>query len=139
MQKKHDTFSDLAGGTPLWFTLSARVLPVGILVQFLLAGQALFRDGQLWGAHGALGGSLSVPVIALLAGALVLPRLRGFVWWAGLVFALYLAQVALAAAAAPLGLSLHPFNAGLLLIASLVLLAKIERRRGQVSALESAD
>lgn len=129
MEKIHDTFADFAVGTPWWFTLSARLLPAGILGQFLLAGQALFRDGALWGTHGALGGSLSIPAGALLSGAIVVRRLRGFGWWAGLVFLLYAIQVALAAGALPMALSLHPFNGGLLLVASLVMLAKVERRR----------
>jgi hypothetical protein len=139
MQKAHDTFRDLAAGTPWWFTLSGRALPAGILVQFLLAGQAQFRDSKFWGAHGALGGSVSKAALILLVGSLIVPRLRGFGWWTGLVFTLYLGQVVLAAGAAPIGLSLHPFNAGLLLIASLVLLAKIERRRGHPSALANAE
>jgi hypothetical protein len=42
---------------------------------------------------------------------------------------LYLAQIALAASANPLPLSLHPVNGALLLTASLILLAKVERRR----------
>ncbi|GGH63723.1 hypothetical protein GCM10011341_39070 [Frigidibacter albus] len=125
----HDTFTDLARGTPVWFTLSAWALPLGLLAQFLSAGIALFRDGGMWGLHGAVGGALSLPVLALLAGALCIPRLRGFGWWAGLTAFLYLTQIALAAGAGPL-LALHPANGALLLTSSLILLAKVERRRG---------
>lgn len=125
----HDTFTDPGAGTPMWFTLAARILPIGILGQFLSAGTALFRDAELWGLHGAMGGALAVPILALAYGAVFLRRLRGFSWWAGLTLALYLMQVALAAGANPLALSLHPFNAALLLTASLILLAKVERRR----------
>lgn len=131
MEKSHDTFADLSRGTPVWFTLSARVLPLGLLTQFLSAGSALFRDQTLWGLHGAVGGALSVPVLALLAGAVFFPRLRGFGWWAGLTCLLYLAQIGLAAGGSPLTLSLHPMNGALLLASSLVLLAKVERRRAQ--------
>ncbi len=131
MEKTHDTFRDLAAGTPGWFTFSARILPAGILGQFLLAGIALFRDGEMWGMHAALGGALSLPAGALLAGSLFVPRLRGFGWWAGLNFTLYVIQVALAAGPAPALLFLHPLNAGLLLASSLILLAKIERRRAR--------
>ena len=131
MEKTHDTFTDLGAGTPVWFSLAARALPVGILAQFLSAGAALFRDGGLWGLHAALGGALSLPTLALVGGALFLRRLNGFGWWAGLTFALYLTQVALAAGANPLPLSLHPFNGALQLTASLILLAKVERRRAQ--------
>lgn len=130
MDKTHDTLADLAQGTPVWFTLAARVLPVGLLAQFLSAGSALFRDSTLWGLHGAVGGGLSIAVLTLVAGALFVPRLRGFGWWAGLTMVLYLLQVALAAGANPLPLSFHPVNGALLLSASLILLAKVERRRG---------
>ncbi len=133
MDKTHDTFTDLPRGTPGWFTLSARLLPLGLLAQFLSAGTALFHDGALWGLHGAVGGALSLPVFALLGGALLLQRLNGFGWWAGLTTLLYLGQIALAAGAAPM-LSLHPMNGALLLTASLVLLAKVERRRAQLPA-----
>lgn len=131
MEKSHDTFADLSRGTPFWFTLSARVLPLGLLTQFLSAGSALFRDQTLWGLHGAVGGALSVPVLALLAGAVFIPRLRGFGWWAGLTCLLYVTQIGLASGGSPLPLSLHPMNGALLLTASLVLLAKVERRRAQ--------
>ncbi|MFZ0100595.1 MAG: DUF6220 domain-containing protein [Gemmobacter sp.] len=133
MKMTHDTFPDLGAGAPFWFTLAARGLPIGLLSQFLSAGAALFRDGELWGLHGAVGGALSVPVLALAGGAFSLGRLRGFRWWAGLTLALYLAQIVLAAGAAPLPLSLHPFNAALLLTSSLILLMKVERRHAQPS------
>ena len=132
MAKTHDTFTDLHAGTPIWFTLAARALPTGLLAQFLSAGTALFRDGEIWALHGAVGGALAMPVVALAGGTLFLRRLRGFGWWAGLTLVLYLTQVALAAGENPLSLSFHPFNAALLLSASLILLAKIERRRAQL-------
>jgi hypothetical protein len=131
MEKSHDTFPDLSRGTPVWFTLSARALPVGLLTQFLTAGSALFRDQTLWALHGVIGGALSVPVLALLAGAVFIPRLRGFGWWAGLTFLLYVTQIVLASGGSPLPLSLHPMNGALLLTASLILIAKVERRRTQ--------
>ncbi len=131
MEKSHDTFADLSRGTPVWFTLSARLLPLGLFTQFLSAGSALFHDQSLWGLHGAVGGALSAPVLTLLAGAVLVPRLRGFGWWAGLTFLFYLIQIWLAVGANPLGLSLHPVNGALLLTASLILLAKVERRRAQ--------
>lgn len=131
MERTHDTFSDLHLGIPNWFTFSARLLPIGILGQFLSAGIALFRNPEWWGLHAGLGGALSLPVVVLVAAALFILRLRGFGWWAGLILLLYLAQVALAVAATPLALSLHPLNGALLLSTSLVLLAKVERRRSQ--------
>lgn len=131
MIRQHDTLRDLHRGTPLWFTLSAWMLPAGLFLQFLLAGGALFQDARLWGLHGAVGGLLAVPVLAMLAGALWGSHLRGFGWWAGVILVLYGVQLALAAEARPLPLAFHPFNASLLLAASLVQLTKVERRRAQ--------
>lgn len=111
------------------FVLAARALPIGLLAQFLTAGQALFRDGGLWGAHAALGVALALPVAGLLGAALLLRRLRGFAASACIIAGLYVAQVALGAAGAALPLSLHPLNGALLLAASLVLLAQVERGR----------
>lgn len=135
MEQRHDGVADAGTerGTgiamPVWFTFAARALVLGLLSQFLSAGTALFRDAGIWPIHGAVGGALSLPVLALAWGAFFLRPLRGFGRRAGLVLALYLTQVALAAGASPLLLSLHPFNASLLLTASLVMLAGVERRR----------
>lgn len=136
--KKHDTFVDLARGTPMWFTLSARGLPLGILGQFLSAGTALFQNGEVWGLHAAVGGVLLVPAAVVFGGSLLIQRLRGFGWWAGLVVILCLTQVALAAGSQAILLSLHPLNGALLLSASLILLTKVERRRAQPPNVENA-
>lgn len=138
MDKVHETFAELGRGTPAWFTVAARILPAGILGQFLSAGSALFSNNSLWGLHAALGGALSLPAVTLLAGALLVPRLRGFGWWSGLTFAFYLTQVGLAAGSLPLALSLHPLNGALLLVASLILLAKVERRRAAMRAVTNS-
>ena len=127
MTKVHDTLTDLHLGTPLWFVLSARLLPLGILSQFLSAGTSLFI-GWEWQMHKIIGGALFLPIIALCAGALAVPRLRGFNWWAGLVLTLYLVQFALAAGANSLPLAFHPFNGTLLLLAVVILWIKVERR-----------
>jgi hypothetical protein len=119
---------------PAPFVLAARALPLGLMAQFLTAGQALFRDGGLWGAHAALGLTLALPVAGLLVGALLVRRLRGFAASACLIAGLYVAQVALGAADAALPLSLHPLNGALLLAASLVLLARLERGRDAMAA-----
>lgn len=119
---------------PAPFALAARALPLGLMAQFLTAGQALFRDGGLWGAHAALGVALALPVAGLLGGSLPVRRLRGFAASACLVAGLYVAQVALGAADAALPLSLHPLNGALLLAASLVLLARVERGRDAMAA-----
>ncbi|WP_266019867.1 hypothetical protein [Brucella intermedia] len=75
-----------------------------------------------------MGGALSLPIIVLCGGVLFMPRLRAFNWWAGLVCTLYIVQFVLAADANSLSLAFYPFNGTLLLTASLVLLAKVERR-----------
>ena len=122
--------------------LSSRALPststtstlqffAAAAISFLSAGTALFRDGGFWEAHASVGVLLALPALALAGGALSISRLRGFGWWAGLVFLLYLVQVVLAAGSQPLPLSFHPVNGALLLTASLVLQAKVERRRAQ--------
>ena len=128
MEKTHDTLASPHPGTPAWVKALARLLPIGIVAQFLSAGLGLFLDPGLLGLHRAIGTALSLPVLGLLAAALLIRRLRGIGWWAGAVLALYAVQVALAATAAPLPLSLHPANGALLLSASLILLAKVERR-----------
>ncbi|SFB71564.1 hypothetical protein SAMN05428997_101429 [Bosea sp. CRIB-10] len=138
METEHDTFAELDRGTPRWFAVAARTLPLGILLQFLSAGASLSGNSGLWGLHASFGGVLVLPAAALLVGALVIARLRGFGWWAGLVVLLYLIQVALAAVATPALLSLHPFNGALLLVASLVLAAKVERRAAMCRRRQSA-
>ena len=80
MDRSDDGLTDSPRGTPVWFTLAARALPLGILAQFLSAGVALFGDRLLWRAHGAVGGALLLPVLALLGGASAIPRLRGLGW-----------------------------------------------------------
>ncbi|WP_439527521.1 DUF6220 domain-containing protein [Pannonibacter sp.] len=124
---KHDTLQHLDRGTPAVFLWSARLLPAMIAGQFLLAGQALF-GGQSWAMHSTLGTLIALPLIVLVVGAAAFRHLRGFGWWAGVIFGLYILQVLLGAAG-PAALAFHPFNAALLLTASLVLLFKVERRR----------
>lgn len=129
MTKTHDTLVDLHLGTPRWFTLCAWLVPLGLLGQFLTAGVALFQESSFWETHAAFGGALSVPIIMLFGGSLAIRRLRGFGWWAGLLFLLYLVQVSLAVGGSPLPLSLHPLNGAILFASSLVLVLKVERRR----------
>ncbi|MES2145924.1 MAG: DUF6220 domain-containing protein, partial [Pseudomonadota bacterium] len=124
MQKPaHDTLADLGRGTPAPFTTAAFSLPALLAIQFLLAGQALF-GGLPWDLHGALGGAIAIPVFMLLCYALAVRRLRGFAWWAAVLAILYGVQLALASSG-PDALAIHPFNAALLLTASLVFLFKV--------------
>jgi Family of unknown function (DUF6220) len=126
-KQPHDTLTDLGLGTPAPFVAAAYGLPALLGLQFLLAGQALF-GGLTWDLHGAIGGVTAVPVLALLCYSLAVPRLRGFGWWAGVLVIAYGVQLALASSGTG-ALALHPFNAALLLTASLVFLLKVERRR----------
>lgn len=124
---KHDTLHDIEHGTPALFIWSARALPALLGAQFFLAGQALF-GGMSWDLHGFVGAIVGLPVLVLAGGAIALPRLRGFGWWAGLTLILSVAQVGLAMADTG-ALAFHPFNGALLLTSAIVLLAKVERRR----------
>ncbi len=127
----HDTLADLGLGTPAPFIAAAYSLPALLALQFLLAGQALF-GGLSWDLHGALGGVIAIPVLTLFCYSLALQRLRGFGWWAGVLVILYGVQLALASFG-PGALAIHPFNAALLLTASLVFMFKVERRRKALS------
>lgn len=123
------TLTDHNRSTPFLFIWSARVLPIATGMQFLLAGQALFGS-MSWAAHGVVGVVVGLPVLILAGLSLGVPSLRGFAWWVGGILALYVLQIALAASG-PSALAFHPFNAALLLTATLVLLAKVERRRSR--------
>lgn len=123
----HDTFVALERGTPALFVWSARLLPVALAGQFFIAGQSLFA-GLPWSIHGMVGGMAGVPIVIMAIMACAISYLRGFAWWACGALALYGVQIVLATGDATM-LALHPFNASLLLITALVLLAKIERRR----------
>ena len=118
---------------PFWYGQAARAVPMGILLQHLLAGLGLFHDGQFWAWHGGLGLLLLLPVAAMALAAWLGQPARPLRWWAGLLVALYLAQVVLIVAGQSSGSgilqALHPFNGGLMLAVSLVLLAKVERNR----------
>lgn len=125
----YESSATLHAGVPTWFTLLAWLLPIGIFAQFVSAGLGLFLNPGLLGLHGGVGMALSLPAIALPAAAFLDRRLRGFGWRAGVVLGLYAVQVALAAGGEPVPLSFHPANGALLLTASLVLLAEVERQR----------
>jgi hypothetical protein len=114
----HDALRNLERGTPLWFTISGWLVPAGVLAQFLLAGLAQFGGGD-FSTHAMFGSLLALPVLVLLLGALSVGRLRGFGWWAGV---------------ARHSLPHHPVNGALVLVASLILRAKIERRRAHARA-----
>lgn len=122
----HDTLVDLEAGTPRLFIWAARVLPIVLLAQFYIAGQALFA-GATWDLHIAFGGLAALPILIMFGYALAIERLRGFGWWAGVLTMLYIVQVVLAAAGDS-WLQFHPLNAALMLTVSLVFAYKVARR-----------
>lgn len=87
----------------------------GIAVQFFLAGMTVFGAGNGWEAHAAMGGALGMPIL-LLFGVSFHAGLRTHRPLAGILFGVYLVQVALAGIGQvePLIGALHPVN-GLLL------------------------
>lgn len=116
---------------PRWFALAAWSIPPGILAQFLLAGLSLFHDAAIWQWHMALGFLILIPTASVLAGALTSQSVRPLRWWAMALAALYGLQIVWIVAGQSTGSGilqgLHAFNAGLLLTAALVIVAKIER------------
>lgn len=126
--RSHDRAARIA---PRYFVHAARTIPLLILAQFLLAGLSLFHDAAIWEWHGIVGSLLIIPIVVILAGALATARVRPLRWWAIAVAVLYVLQIVFIVAGQNIGSgvlqALHPFNAGLLLAASLVVVAKIER------------
>jgi hypothetical protein len=116
--------SDRAGrAAPGWFVLAARLVPSGITGQFLLAGLGLFVDAELWGLHGMLGSALVLAIGVTSVAPFIRSDIRPLRHW-GAVLGIFIA----AAEGPGSGLlrALHVFNAGLLLVAASVIVAKIE-------------
>ena len=111
-------------GPPAWFLACGWMVPAGVFAQFVSAGLGLFLDAQMLGAHAAVGISLSLPLTGLLAGSVMIPRLRGLLRWTVLATVIYGVQIMLAAGAVPALMALHPANGALLLATSLILLAR---------------
>lgn len=121
-----------SAGTPA-MAWSARLALGLVVAQFALAGAALYASPAVWAAHGAVGSSVLLPVVAMLVHSRQgqgFAHLRPGVW--GLL-ALYLAQVLLAVLSErPEMLALraaHVGNAALVLCASfwLVLRTRVTR------------
>lgn len=123
--------SDRAGRVaPGWFVLAARLVPSGITGQFLLAGLGLFVDAELWGLHGMLGSALVLAIGATSVAPFIRSDIRPLRHWGAVLGILYILQIGFIAAAEGSGSgllrALHVFNAGLLLVAASVIVAKIE-------------
>lgn len=93
----------------------------------------MFLDAAIWEWHGALGYVLLIPIATVLIASRKQASVRPLRWWATIVAALYGLQIVwiITGQSAGSGVlqALHPFNAGLLLTAALVLVAKIEAKR----------
>jgi hypothetical protein len=115
---------------PRWLVFAACLVPLGILGQFLLAGLSLFRDSSYWEFHAILGSLLAIPIAVVALTPRFKREVRPLRHWAGMLGALYVLQVALIITSEELDSNLlqaaHVFNAGLLLVAGAVIVAKIE-------------
>lgn len=131
----HPSAAKPQGRAPFWFLQTVRAVPAGILLQYLLAGLGLFHDGLFLGWHSGVGMSLLLPIAAMAVAAWFGRQARPLRWWAGLLAVLYGIQIGLIVVGQNSGSgilqALHPFNGGLMLVVSLVLLAKVERKRAR--------
>lgn len=116
---------------PRVVVLAARSIPLIIVAQFLLAGLSMFQDAAIWEGHGVLGFVAFVPIAAVLIATLTRPSVRPLRWWAMVLALLYALQIIWIVAGQMSGsgmlMAMHPFNASLLLIAALVIVAKLKR------------
>lgn len=116
---------------PRYLVYAARLVPPGILAQFFLAGLSMFQDAGVWEVHGTVGFLLLIPVAVVSVAPLLVASVRSLRWWGGILGALYVTQVAWMVAGQNTGSgmlqAMHVFNAGLLLLAALVIVAKLEK------------
>ncbi|QCI67113.1 DUF6220 domain-containing protein [Phreatobacter stygius] len=116
---------------PRYVVYAIAMIPPIILAQFLLAGLALFQSATIWGLHGGLGFLLMIPIVTVWIATLTTASIRPLRWWALVQVILYALQIIWIVAGQATGSgilqALHPFNAGLLLTAALVLVAKVHR------------
>lgn len=87
----------------------------------------------MWGMHAMAGFLLLLPIAIVSLTPLALAKVRPLRWWGGILGALYIMQVAWIVAGQSTGSGLlqamHVLNGGLLLAASLVIVAKLEKNR----------
>lgn len=106
----------------------AVVVLLGVALQFFLAGMTVFGGGTGWELHGATGGALGVPVIALFIVSMA-PGLRHYRQITGLLLAIYLLQVTLGALGETLPLlgALHPVNGLVMGLVSVTLMKRLRQ------------
>ncbi len=112
---------------------TARLIPVGISAQFLLAGLGLFSDAAAWPWHGALGFLLIPAIGVVLVASWRDETARPWRGRAGILSCLSMLQPVLMIAGQETGSgllqALHPFNGALMLAASLWLAAGVQPAR----------
>ncbi|MDH4412550.1 MAG: DUF6220 domain-containing protein [Rhizobium sp.] len=103
----------------------------GVAIQFFLAGMTVFGAGTGWETHAAMGGALGLPVIGLFLMSLS-RGLRAYRRSAGLLLAVYLIQVMLAAlgSVVPMLGALHPVNGLLMALITFQLVRRLTPRNG---------
>jgi putative flippase GtrA len=113
------------------FSALAAATIAAIAGQFFLAGMAVFGAGEGWERHGALGGAIALPILALLAMAFFWGRLRIYRRHTALLAASYVTQVLLVAIGQamelPLLAALHPVNGVLMAVLALSLALRCHR------------
>ncbi|MGV8939465.1 MAG: DUF6220 domain-containing protein [Allorhizobium sp.] len=111
------------------------VLAAGICGQVFLAGLSIFSDAALWQYHRAVGGGLSLVIIALLALSVTMSSARRYRRQSIALFALYCLQVALVGLGRGLDVpflsALHPLNGLLLMGAAVELVRQTFGRRNR--------
>lgn len=109
---------------PVFAVLAASVV-VGIAGQVFLAGLAVFGGAAGFDLHGAFGGALSLPILALVVLALRRGPARRFLGHTVALLALYILQFVLIISGRDLGLpvvsALHPANAVVLTTVAVLL------------------
>lgn len=109
---------------PVFAVLAASVV-LGIAAQVFLAGLAVFGGAAGFDLHGAFGGALSLPILALVVLALRRGPARRFLGHAAALLVLYILQFVLIVTGRETGLpvisALHPANAVVLTTVAVLL------------------
>lgn len=108
---------------PKIFQVLAVVLPALIGGQVFLAGLAIFSDGSLWDMHGAAGGMLALPILAMVGLAFLRPSLSRYRVSVLMLLGFYCLQLVFVIAGEGIGFvqALHPANAIAITVVSVLL------------------